>query len=166
MNFNNAKMMRYTERILKRLTVYQENRELGGSYELFYLLVMDGNEKDALAYAVNADEAISFNPFAENPDQSVKQYDSTLLFNDNSLFNHLEDGYRLVGMLPDAHYCVWDCLSAEDMETDYPDGLKKYMQFCRQNGVTMEKMIENGYDGTDILAAFKQKNIGSQSFER
>ena len=39
MNFNNAKMMRYTERILKRLTVYQENRELGGSYELFYLLV-------------------------------------------------------------------------------------------------------------------------------
>ena len=55
MNFNNAKMMRYTERILKRLTVYQENRELGGSYELFYLLVKDGNEKDALAYAVNAD---------------------------------------------------------------------------------------------------------------
>ena len=52
------------------------------------------------------------------------------------------------------------------METDYPKGLKKYMQFCRQNGVTMEKMIENGYDGSDILAAFKQKNIGSQNFER
>lgn len=166
MNFNNAKMMRYAERVLKRLKVYQEIRELGESFELYYLLVKNGNEKDALAYALNADEAIAFNPFSENPNQSVKQYDSTLLFNDNSLLNHLEDGYRLVGMLPDAHYCVWMDLLAGDMETDYPEGLKKYMQFCKQNGVTMEKMIENGYDGSDMLAAFKQKNIGSRDLER
>lgn len=166
MNFNNAKMMRYAERVLKRLTVYQENREFNHNYEFYYLLVKDGNEKDAIAFALNEDEAITFNPFVENPDQSVKQYDSTLLFNDNSLFNHLEDGYRLVGMLPDAHDCVWSCLSAEDMETDYPEGLKKYMQFCKQSGVTLEKMKENGYNGEDILSTFKQKNVSSRNFER
>lgn len=166
MNFNNAKMMRYTERILKRLTVYQENREFGDNYELYYLLVKDGNEKDALAYAINADEAIIFNPFSENPNQSVKDLDSTLIFNENSLFNHLENGYRLVGMSSDAHLCIWWELSVGEMRTDYPDGLKKYLQFCRQNGVTKKALNEIGYNGSDILAAFKQKNIGSQEFER
>lgn len=63
MSLNKAKMMRYTERVMKRLEVYQENKEMDENYELYYLLVKKGNDKKAIAYAVNGDEAISFNDY-------------------------------------------------------------------------------------------------------
>ena len=49
MSLNKAKMMRYTERVMKRLEVYQENKEMDENYELYYLLVKKGNDKKAIA---------------------------------------------------------------------------------------------------------------------
>lgn len=166
MSLNKAKMMRYTERVMKRLEVYQENKEMDENYELYYLLVKKGNDKKAIAYAVNGDEAISFNPFSENHDHSVKKYDATLLFNDNSLFNHLEERYQLIGMSLDAHFCVWTNLVESKMETNFPNGMKEYMQFCRRDGMTKEKLNEIGYDGADVLSAYKEQNKNSSELER
>jgi len=154
MNINNAKIMRDAERFLKRTQEYQEVREMGDdeNYDIHYILKKDskGVLTDVFALAAYDDMGITFHPYAKPP--IVR--DSSLGFNyEDGLFKLLEEGYEIVSMSMDSHYCIWTALEeSQDEEMMYPSGVQTYLAYCKRNGVTHEKLQETvHYDSFDAM---------------
>lgn len=63
---------------------------------------------------------------------------------DDILFKYLEEGYEIVEIELDTHATIWSCI--EEMNVvEYKDGLQKYLEYCMQNGITIDK-LKSAYD--------------------
>lgn len=150
------KLLRLAERALKRTKYYQNIRELdvpdSENYKLDYLLIKGGKSapEDVIAYASYEDEMLRFRPLEEKDkpfwDSSVK-FDTEI-----DLFQYLEEGYSLAGMSLDCHYCVWSDIAENHCEYQSQNGMQKYLDYCKRNGVTKDRLErEIGYDIMDVM---------------
>ena len=143
------------------------------NFQVSYILTK-GNlsaPENILAIATCGDETFLFYPLEPNGEPiadwpPVSDYDTML-------FDTLADGFNLTTMTPDTHYCVWSELSEwykNGASTEYPEGLKKYLDTCQQNGITKQFLEEKfGYDGIDVMtlhdtleSALNEKNADNQ----
>ena len=85
---------------------------------------------------------------SEKPIQLV--YDSP----DDILFEYLEKGYEIAEMELCTHAAIWSCISEINM-VDCKDGLQKYLEYCMQNGITIDKLnSEYNYQFFDLLSFY------------
>ena len=160
MNKNNTKIMRDTERFLKRTKEYQENRYEGNdeNYEIHFVLKKGdkGALTDVIALAACDDMALSFHPY----DESNPIYRNERVLNyDDDLFALLEDGYEVVGMSMDSHFCIWISIEEmQDEEIDHPAGMQMYLAYCKRNDISNEKLQEAvSYSGMDAMTLYDGK---------
>lgn len=156
------KLMRLAERALKRTEYYQNVRELdvpdSENYKIDYLLIKGGKSapEDVIAYASYEDEMLRFRPLEEKDKpfwDSSAQFDTEI-----DLFQYLEEGYSLAGMSPDCHYCVWSDIAEYHCEYKSQNGMQKYLDYCKRNGVTRELLAkESGYDGMDVMELYERQ---------
>ncbi|MCB6572218.1 hypothetical protein LI142_22240 [Eubacterium limosum] len=160
---NKAKMMREAERALKRKATYQKERGYGNdeNYALEMVLYKgDLNDpEDVLVYGMSDQESFWFHLTGD--DQKEVAIPPMEIGYDDNLFKDLEDGYAIAGMSMEGHYGVWytldDIENTEFSQTSRTEGLAKYLLYCRQNGVTAEKLRkETGYEGRDMLKLYEK----------
>lgn len=144
---NKEKLMRLAERTLKRTEAYQENRDMGvaedKNFQIDYLLVK-GNmaaPEDLIVYASSEDELLRLRPLDEN-EKPLTSYEMFFEY-DFDLFKYLEQGYSLAGMSLDCHYCVWFEISEYHKDFESQNGMQKYLDYCKRNGVTRELLANN-----------------------
>ncbi len=156
------KLLRGSERYLKRTEAYQSNRELymppEENYQVDYLCIKGSKStpEDVLAYANCMDEMLCFHPLQEDS-RPVCMTDWQYGLDDD-LFAHLEDGYTLAYMTWEVHGFVWDEISQYHQYFGHPAGLQKFLEFCKRNGVTRERLEkECSYEGWDILTLYDRQ---------
>lgn len=157
------KIMREATRALKRKATYQKKRGYGDdeNYALETVLYKGDpkNPEDVLVYGVSDQESFWFHLTGD--DQKEVAISPMEIDYDDNLFKDLENGYEIAGMSMEGHYGVWytldDVENNEFWETSRPEGLAKYLLYCRQNGVTVQKLQkETGYDGRDMLKVYQE----------
>jgi len=142
-------IIRAAERYLKRTKAYQEHRDWDHEYYQLEYIISKGNI--TRAYAGFETTMISFNPLDS---KSGYNYIDVLIYSfDDDLFNDLEKGYSLVGMTIECHYNIW--ASIEQGGIEYLEGMQKYLEYCKRNGITKDKLNkEVGYEGMDVMALY------------
>lgn len=165
MVYNKNKIMRDSERYLKRTKAYQDYKWADENFELDYVLKKGTELDNVLAYASCIDTGILFFPYKKNNEY---RYLHDWAFNfDNDLFAYLEHGYELAGMSLDCHYCVW--ISIEEWHScdiEHKDGLQKYLDYCKKEHITKERLNkELSYDGMDVMELYN-KNISLGNIQR
>ena len=148
---NKEKIMRKTERYLKRTEAYQTNVGLDENYEVDYILFKENPEK-VIAYASNIDNMMRFYPFDDNrPDNN---YYSQFNFDDD-LFAELEKGYQIAGMSLNGHLCVWNAIEENREYNDftYEKGTQKYLEYCKKNNITKDNI---SYDGMNVMTLYEK----------
>ena len=166
MKLSDEKIIRASERALKRTEAYQENRLLGDekNYQIFYLLKKGKNAapNSVIAFADKEEQVISFHPFRE--DEPIWNWDFNF---DNDLFKYLQEGYELVDMTSESHYGVWWTIEEwHDGEISYPKGMQKYLSYCKQNGITKEKLKYSGMDAMDLYEPKTERTDRKKEMER
>jgi hypothetical protein len=155
---NKQKIMRDCERFLKRTEVYQNNRDLGGNYEIEFVLAKDN--KDVIVCAVLDDEAIGFEPYRGQ--DSVTDYSIQTFYYGDIFFDRLKDGYKIVGMPLRAHFNVWADISEwHAPAVEYSKEKQIYLGYCKANNITLERLKrEFPYNGIDLMTLYDGKTQG------
>ena len=156
------KLLRVSERCLKRTEAYQSNRELDmppeENYQVVYFFIKGNKDapEDVLVYANCMYDVLYFHPLQDNS-FPVLQSDFQYSLSDD-LFKHLENGYTLAYMTWEVHGFVWDEISQYHQYFGHPAGLQKYLEFCKRNGITRERLEkECSYEGWDILTLYDRQ---------
>lgn len=135
---SSEKIIRMTNRALKRTTIYQESQDDETARpELFAILKKDDNAKGILALATfDETEFFSFHPgLMDEP----RWHWGGLISID--ILEYLNNGCELVFMPLSSHAAMWHEMSECESECA-PSGeaLQKYLEYCRRNNVTFEKV--------------------------
>lgn len=164
--WNKAKIMRTAERTLKRTESYLENRSDSSdpedNFQLDYVLAKGSKSTPdtAIAYAHYEDKVISFNPFVRDGDaKTIWDWGFNI---DDDLFCYLEQGYDLVGMLPEAHNAIWGEITEyhHDGSCSHPKGMQQYLNYCKRNGVTAELLRKKfQYNGIDVMKLYDKSAV-------
>lgn len=155
LQFSKEKIWRNAERALKRTREYREHVELeyDDNYQLDYILVKSGKpvSDGVMAYAGYEENVILFYPYDENADPT-----SLWGFNyERDLFEALGNGEEIVGMTLECHYNVWCTIEEWKDEIEEKEGLQKYLNYCKRNGITKEKLGEVlSYNGMDVMTLY------------
>ena len=154
------------ERTLKRTEVYLENRSDSiypeDNFQLDYVLARGSKSTpdSVIAYAHYEDKVISFDPLAHDSDaKCLWNWEFSI---DDDLFRYLEQGYDLIGMLPEAHYAVWMEIREyhSDGTCNFPKGMQQYLNYCKQNRVTAELMHKQFlYVGLDVMTLYDKSAV-------
>lgn len=160
MMLNNEKLMRFTERVLKRTPEYQENREFEipdeENYKIAYVLFKGSKNapEDAVAYASRYDEMLRFRPLSPK-ESSLCDYGVVFTLDDD-LFQPLEEGSAIAGMSLEFHYNVWcEIELSHQGGIQHTCGMQKYLHYCKQHGITRNLLAEQtGYDGMDVMQLY------------
>lgn len=147
--------------VLKQTRPYQEKTEYDEvppeeNFQVSYILTKGdlSAPENILAIAACEDETFLFYPL-EPRGEPIADW-PPVSDHETMLFGTLAEGFDLMMMTPDTHYNVWSlisCLYENGASTDYPEGLKKYLDTCQRQGVTKQFLKErSGYDGMDIMA--------------
>ena len=163
---NEARIMRMAERALKRTEAYLEKRSFSSApeenFRVDYVLVKGSKSTPdaAIAYAHYEDVVISFNPL-ESGGAVRSSWEWAFSF-DSELFSHLEQGYKLIGMLPEAHCAAWGEITEYHASDGiiYPKGMQQYLNYCKRNGVTAKLLHkEFQYDGMDVMVLYDKTAV-------
>ena len=87
-------------------------------------------------------DAYIYRPLTGNEQPSVPFYNEP----DEILFRYLEEDYEIAEMDLDTHAAIWNYISVANRAT-CQEGFQKYLEYCMQNGVTLEK-LRSEYDYT------------------
>lgn len=170
MNWNKEKIIRTTERVLKRTDHYLERRtgsnKPDDNYQLDYIVAKGSSPKPdtAIAYAHWADEIISFTPL-DSDIHLENVWDWAFNF-DNDLFRYLEQGYDLIGMSLESHCLAWS--EIEDYHDNdginHPKGMQQYLDYCKRNRITAELLHrEFQYNGMDVMTLYDKKAVKTEN---
>lgn len=156
MNWNREKLVSFSEDFLKGTEQYKELEGQGEeNYEVTCILLKGSpeNPEDVIAYAERADQYLML----YLTDGFV---DSSQGFHfDSEVFCPLEKGYDIIFMTPERHFDMWTMLGEfEDEKVSYKQGFRKYMEYCKGNGITKNYMQkELSYWGESLESLYRQK---------
>ena len=114
----------------------QENEEYQ-NYTLDYILIDKKDSSKTIAIASYYDEIIEIKPNSKEINSIMEwayNFDVDVF---GVLENHKDIGYMSI----ECHYGIWNAL--EDYiieETEHPKGIQKYLKYCKDNGITKEKI--------------------------
>lgn len=160
MAWSKEKLLRLSERVLKRTDFYLQKRELADdpqdNFKTEYVLVkgrIDAPEK-VIAYASDNETMILFHPLEERA-SSKAFYDWSFDF-ESDLFKYLEQDYQLIGMSPDCHVAVWHFISEYHQdEIEHLLGMQMYLEYCKRNHVTKGLLQQRcEYNGVDVMTLY------------
>ena len=165
---NIQKIMRDSERFLKRTEDYKDYQNQDDNFAIEYVIAKekDGKIADVLAFARRHDEVLSFHPYRDN---EVMYLDTSWSFDiDNDLFEHLENGYEIVCMPFDGHHGVWWTINEwHDGDINHVQGMQMYLGYCKRNGITMERMAkECRYEGMDVMTLYDGKTPANKGITK
>ena len=156
---NTLKIMKDSERFMKRTEAYQEHRDSDMPYKIEFVLAKGNVDMpdNVIAYATRDDEVISFNPYKDK--RGMSNYLAWSFDYDTDLFGELENGYEIVGMPLEAHYNVWATIAEwHDGDIDHLQGVQMYLGYCKRNSITHERLQrECSYDGMDVMSLYDGK---------
>lgn len=148
------------EKTKQEIEEYLRNSEEHQDKQIQYILINSKtNETNTLVS--NYDEAIEFTPYTKQyPDKygCVPEWDFNF---DYYVFNLLEEGYEVGYMNMETHYNLWNSiheLYPEDI--DYKDGVQNYLQYCKDNNITKEKIDKEVNLETPNIMEFYKEQIG------
>lgn len=162
MKFTNADdYKRLTEEVLHSLPEYRYQAEQDippdENFQIDQILFLGDTSSpdDITALATRDDETIRFHPL--NADGAPVSSHSTFSFEeysfDSLLFEPLEQGYAIAFLSPDLHETIWTDVSDVGEDIENREGLRKYISYCQENGITCKLLREQyGYDGEDITS--------------
>ena len=174
--WNKVKIMRLAERALKRTQPYLENRSDSDdpqeNFQLMYVLFISNKSQleTAIAFAHRYDEFISFDPLDSSG--KVKEVWNWAYNFENDLFRYLDHGYELAGMSLETHCAAWSEIdeNISDGAEEYPKGMQLYLDYCKKNRITVERLrSEGGYEGMDVMTLYDKSAVRekqSQNHER
>jgi len=139
--------------------VIREKKEYEG-YELKYILVnnQDYRKTEAVFSDQAMQEGIILYIFDNEKIVKIPEWN----FNyDEYIYEKLAKGYEIGTMNDDIHYSIWN-----DISQNYPhnidniDGVKKYIEFCKERGITKEYLDSKfGFDTPNIMEHEEKKYI-------
>lgn len=94
------------------------------------LVVMSEEYENAYIYHPLSGSEKSIQPFYNEPDGILLEY--------------LEEGYEIAEMELHTHAALWNYIGETNM-VECKDGLQKYLEYCMQNGITIDK-LKSAYD--------------------
>ena len=152
------KICTMADEFLKSTKQYREIEESGEpeNYEITCVLLKGITEPyDIGVYAEYADEFLCFNPLKKD---GYIEHSFSFHF-DRELFLLLERGYQILDMTDERHYDVWVMLGEyTDEQVIHKQGFKRYLEYCKRNGVTKEYLqAKTSYDGRDIAELYRRK---------
>lgn len=162
MSWNEEKIRNVAERIMKDTKQYQETEKSDRqeNYEISCIFLKGNMEKpgDIVVYAEYADDYLSLYPLDNQWEASWS------LHFDSEVFQVLEKGYQIVSMTDEFHYNLWTMLGEhEDEKVIYKKGFKKYVEYCRQHGITKSYLQEKtSYCDSNIDVLYHKKMRISQ----
>lgn len=139
---NEKKLWTQAERFLKRTSYYQKNKNETDElqYELIYILTNPLSPKDEIAIAANIETEIQFNPYSGN----IVDLAAGGGWNyERDLFEPLEEGFVISGMPLASHHAIWKMISNDNCEVFHKRGLQKYLHYCREHGISLQKLQES-----------------------
>lgn len=146
------------EKTKQEIDEYLIDSEEHKDKQIQYILINPKtNETNTLVS--NYDEAIEFTPYTKQYPEKygrVPEWDFNF---DYYVFNLLEEGYEVGYMNMETHYNLWNSiheLYPEDI--DFKDGVQNYLQYCKDNNITKEKIDkEVNLDTPDIMEFYKEQ---------
>ena len=104
------------------------------------LVLMSEEYEDAYIYVPLSDKEKPYNPHYNEPDEI--------------LFGYLEEGYEIADMDLHTHAALWNYIS-ETQLVECHDGLQKYLDYCLQNRITVDKLKSvYDYKFNDLLSFY------------
>lgn len=161
MKLNNEKIIRISNRALKRLDEYKKVRELewGENYQISYILEKNNEPQNIRVFANICDEedrVISFNPFLQ--EEPIWHWG----FNyERDLYDYLINDYTLIHMIMPTHCFVWEDINEFSKKEIYlHDGIQKYLAYCKKNKITLEKIQEfSGLNIPNVMRFYKKNKV-------
>ena len=156
---NNAKIIRDTERFLKRTTEYKECREEGWAENYVVDIILQegtnpGGLPHVIALATCEDMELMLFPY-ENESYATRPFDF-----DSDFFQQLEEGYEIVALSDDTHTCIWYALEEHAPESmEHQKGLQMYLGYCKKNNITSERIGMEHDLYTDFMALYDGKTM-------
>ena len=104
------------------------------------LVLMSEEYEDAYIYEPLSEKEQPYNPHYNEPDEI--------------LFGYLEAGYEVAEMDLHTHAALWNYIS-ETQLVECHDGLQKYLDYCLQNRITVDKLKSvYDYKFNDLLSFY------------
>ena len=166
MQLNKKEIWETAEKTLKRTKQYKEySDDKLDNYKVLYVIAKDKRPTSdeiyvyALASTSNQ-EVIEFNVFGTG-----SAIDFDFMGHDKELLADLQLGYEIVDMTMDCHYSVWASIEEVGKENiRYTNGLQKYLEYCKQNNITKERLHkEVNYKGMDVMTLYEKKREHSKA---
>lgn len=170
--FNRQAIMQQAEKELKRIKPYRNKIKKGlDTYKLQFVMISDKYPKpyDITAYAKVGERILAYSPYGNLENKLVK-YDWVWSYDvDYDFFGFLEKGYDIAGVTLDGHLNIWNEMTdrLKVLKNASVDGMQQYLQYCKDNGITKEKLQkEVGYSGDDIMRLYKNHTRKKDDYER
>ena len=126
------------------LTEVNERRKMDGDDQLVKSHILTHKEHpERTALVVMSEEyenAYIYHPLSDSKDPIQPLYSEP----DGILLEYLEEGYEIVEMELHTHAALWNYIGETNL-VDCKDGLQKYLEYCMQNGSTIDK-LKSAYD--------------------
>ena len=104
------------------------------------LVLMSEEYEDAYIYEPLSDKEQPYNPHHNEPDEIF--------------FGYLEEGYEITDMDLHTHAALWNYIS-ETQLVECHEGLQKYLDYCLQNRITVDKLKSvYDYKFNDLLSFY------------
>ena len=104
------------------------------------IVLMSEEYEDAYIYQPLSEKEQPYNPHYNEPDEI--------------LFGYLEEGYEIADMDLHTHAALWNYIS-ETQLVECHDGLQKYLDYCLQNRITVDKLKSvYDYKFNDLLSFY------------
>lgn len=128
---NTKKIKDEVEKIISEKEEYKH-------YKVEYILIDTEDSKRTKALASNYEEMIEINPHSQEI-RTVLDWDYNI---DEYIFEELEGNKKIGYMSIEWHYGMWNAIkeAMDEKIIEYKNGLQEYLKYCKENGITKEKI--------------------------
>ena len=145
------------EEVINKIRKYFKNDEEYFTYDnLDVQYILTDKDKKITDIICYGDDVIGYYDLDAGKFNNIFDWDYNV---DTYLFEELEKGKELAFVSPIAHYDIWNIVNdwyPEDIE--YKNGLSKYLEYCKNNGITKEFIDkEVKLDTIDIFKVIEEK---------
>lgn len=166
MKLNKQEIIRQAERAFKHTEEYKKSQKdmHSDDFDCRIICVLIREKTSDLrmikAFVCTCDYAVEFSPYKEN---DITVYPISYM-SYHSILEDLENGYNIVDIPFIEHQYFWEEISLYGLKDQmFPDGLQKYMKYCKQHGITMKKLQEKTYyNEKDIMEFYKKEKHHSE----
>lgn len=127
-------------------------------FEIKYILVNPKVPKSSIAvtFDYNNENVCFIEPYIKELKYKFKIIPTTMFNYQDGLMYYINKGYEILSIKKELHNIIWDEIEETYPDFLYPDGVKKYLQYCKEKNINKTTLRKGHWSTRNIMKLYEQ----------